>query len=114
MNRYEDDDGDEGAKGARAALRASYASHPDVDLNKMTSSLSDITHDMFSIVPYLTSGGGQTDERLNKEREEAAEQFKRIREQELKQKANAVQASPKKDNLKIVPIGGAAEQDGQQ
>lgn len=92
-------------------MRAAIGSHPDIDLKKMSSGMSDITYDMMEIVPYLTRSGSESSEGLRKEREDAAEMYKRVIEQEAKVQKNLVQANPnperkeKPEKLKIVPIG---------
>lgn len=91
----------------KSVINSAVAGHPDVDLQKMQSVLTELGFGALSVVPYLTADNDDPDGKsaLQREREEAVAQFKKIREAEEARKKRLVAEGPKSENLKIVPIG---------
>jgi soluble P-type ATPase len=92
--------------GVRATVNAAVAGHPDVDISKISSTLSELSFSTFSVIPYLTNGDDEAGgSGLQAEREAAVETYRKVMEAEKAKKARIVANTPKKEKLKIVPIG---------
>ena len=94
-------------RAAGAVMQTGPMSHPNTDVDKTNGVIKNIFHNLMNALPYATAGDDQEKGALQREREEAAEEAKKMWKEEDERFSRRVDTSPPSPELDIKKVNDA-------